>query len=665
MKLETSPTGFTLSLDGRTILQHDTTAPCVFLGRGQDRIEIDRGHFEIEDRLVERCPLTHAVVDGARILLSASEGLQPRLILNVNLDGASLAIETLDASINRFWIRIAADADEHVWGGGEQFSYFDLRGRTFPLWSAEPGVGRDKTTEITFKADVAGKAGGDYHCTYYPQPTYLSSARYALHVETSAYAVFDFRDSAYHEIEVWAVPEQIELFAAPSFVELVEALSRRFGRQSPLPEWVYNGAIVGFKDGVNSFTRLDRMREAGVRVSGLWCEDWVGIRQTTFGARLFWDWRANESRYPGLRRRIAELNGGGIRFLGYVNPHLCSDGSQFAEAEAAGYFVTDPSGTTALVDFGEFQCGTVDFTNADAAAWFAEQIIGVNMLDYGLSGWMADFGEYLPTDVHLANGVDAKLMHNRWPTLWAEVNARAVASRGKTGEALFFMRSGFTGVQQHCPLLWGGDQSVDFSRHDGLVTVICAALSSGLLGNAYHHSDIGGYTSLFGNVRTPELLMRWAEMAAFTPVMRSHEGNRPRDNLQLDQDPAVLAHFARMTRIYVHLAPYLKSLSEAAVHRGLPVQRPLFLHHEADRRTYAIQDSYLYGPDVLAAPVWQAAQTARRLYLPQGTNWVHAWTGQSFTGGRDITVAAPLGQPPVFYDPESAFAPLFAGLREM
>ena len=283
-------------------------------------------------------------------------------------------------------------------------------------------------------------------------------------------------------------------------------------------------------------------------MSGLWCEDWVGLRHTSFGARLFWDWKANDDRYPGLRQRIAELEDRGIRFLGYVNPYLAVDGSLFPEAEAAGYFATDESGKTALVDFGEFDCGVVDFTNPDAAAWFAERVIGQNMLDFGLSGWMADFGEYLPIDVKLANGVDAKLMHNAWPTLWAEVNARAVESRGKTGEALFFMRAGFTGVQKHCPLLWGGDQSVDFTRHDGLVTVISGALSSGLLGNAYHHSDIGGYTSLFGNVRTAELIMRWAEMGAFTPVMRTHEGNRPRDNLQIDQDPQVLAHFARMTQ---------------------------------------------------------------------------------------------------------------------
>src|SRR3954468_282677 len=112
MKLETSLTGFTLSLRGRPILVHDTTAPCVFVGRGEDHIEMHLGRFEIEDRLVERCPLTHAVVDGQRILLAASEGRAPRLILTLNVDGTSLAIETLDASINRFWIRVVADRDE-------------------------------------------------------------------------------------------------------------------------------------------------------------------------------------------------------------------------------------------------------------------------------------------------------------------------------------------------------------------------------------------------------------------------------------------------------------------------------------------------------------------------------------------------------------------------
>ena len=253
-------------------------------------------------------------------------------------------------------------------------------------------------------------------------------------------------------------------------------------------------------------------------------------------------------------------------------------------------------------------------------------------------------------------------MHNAWPPIWAEVNAQAVAEAGRTGDILFFMRAGFTGTQAHCPLLWAGDQCVDFSRHDGLQTVMVGALSSGMLGNAYHHSDVGGYTSLFGNVRTAELIMRWAEMAAFTAVMRTHEGNRPLENLQVDQDPEVLAHFARMTGIYAAMAPYLRTLIADAGARGLPVQRPLFLHFPDDRATYAIQDQYLFGPDLLVAPVHAAGQMEWPAYLPAGADWVHVWSGQVFAGGGRVVVPAPLGQPPVFYRQGSAHTALFAGL---
>lgn len=671
MPLVSVEQGFDLVLDGRLLLCHRPEAPCLFAGVGRARMDMYRGNFDIEDRLSERLPLRHAEVRrterGDEITFAAAAGSSPLLTLRLEMGevDATLHFTCRRPEINRIWIHVPAAPGEHVWGGGEQMSYLDLRGRRFPLWTSEPGVGRDKTSPITFQADREGHAGGDYWTTNYPQPTFLSSRYYALHVETTAYAVFDFRDEAFHEIEVWGVPDRVELWARPSLVELVIATADRFGRQPPLPEWIYGGAIIGLKDGERSFERLERFEAAGARVSGLWCEDWAGLRQTSFGTRLFWDWRIDERRYPGLPARISELNRRGIRFLGYVNPYLCVDGSLFPEAEAAGYFATGASGRTALVDFGEFDCGVVDFTNPDAAAWFAERVIGQNMLDAGISGWMADFGEYLPIDVQLASGVDATLMHNAWPVLWAEVNAAAIASRGRTGEALFFMRAGYTGVQRHCPLLWGGDQCVDFSRHDGLVSVVPAALSSGLLGNAFHHSDIGGYTSLFGNVRTPELLMRWAEMAAFTPVMRTHEGNRPRDNLQIDEDPDVLAHFARMTRIWVHLVPYLRRLVADAGASGLPAQRPLFLHFEADERTYAIQDAYLYGPDLLVAPVHIAGVQAWETYLPAGTEWVHLWSGTAHHGGGAVRVPAPTGQPPVFFRADTSHRALFEGVRAL
>ena len=681
MRLTEYPDGFDLTLSGRLVLRHRMSSPALYLGAGEPTVRMNHGHFKVADYLSSRVPLTHAEVSASpegtwRISFAAGAATEPLLEMRISAggdnpaDGVSqgvLELRALDGGgANRLWVRIPAESTERVWGGGEQLSYFDMRGRHFPLWTSEPGVGRDKSTLITFKADLKDGGGGDYYNTNYPQPTYISSRRYALHVQTTAYSAFDFRHDSFHEIEVWEIPARLELWSAPHFKDLVSSLSLRFGRQPQLPDWVLQGAIIGLKDGERSYERLETYAVADTAISGLWCEDWVGIRQTSFGRRLFWDWKWNPERYPHLDQKIRALRERGMRFMGYVNPYLCVDGSLYPKAAAAGYLaLKQGSDEPYIVDFGEFFCGIVDFTNPAAADWFEDEVIGRNLLDFGLSGWMADFGEYLPTDVRLANGLDGMLAHNEWPVLWARVNANAVARRGQTGEAVFFMRAGFSGVQGLCPLLWAGDQSVDFTRHDGLQTVICAALSSGLLGNAYHHSDIGGYTSLFGNVRTAELMQRWAEMAAFTAVMRSHEGNRPQDNLQIDQDPAVLAHFARMTRIYRHLAPYLKMLSVEAAVTGLPVQRPLFLHFEDDPRAYESQTTYLYGADMLVAPVIVADAVTWRVYLPSGVTWVHVWSEKEFAGGTEVEIPAPLGSPPVFYRGDSAFAPLFAGLTRL
>lgn len=648
------------------LFRHADNAPAIYIGRGQAAFDMYRGNFEIEDYLETREPLAHLETKqdehGYRLEFRrhAKDSLQLELRLETTAAGSYLTTHYAAPTINRTWWRLPAELNEHVWGCGEQMSYLNLRGRHFPLWTSEPGVGRDKRTYVTWRSDVENRAGGDYYHTNYPQPTFLSSRRYACHVETSSYADFDFRHDDFHELQVWAVPERIEFFAAPTYLKLVEALGSRFGHQPKLPEWVYEGVILGLKRGkAHAEEKLEQGLSAGMAVSALWCEDWAGIRETSFGARLFWDWQASETRYPDLANWCRELESRGIRFLGYVNPYLCVDGELYPAARDRGYLALNDQGEAATVDFGEFDCGVVDFTNPDACTWFKDTILKTNMLDIGISGWMADFGEYLPVDVMLSNEVSAEVEHNRWPTRWARVNAEAVAERDKTSEATFFMRAGYTGVQAYCPLLWGGDQSVDFSRHDGIGTVITAALSSGLLGNAFHHSDIGGYTSLFGNVRSAELFKRWVELSTFTPVMRTHECNRPADNLQWFDSVELTEHLARMSQVYRHLAPYLKTLVEEGAERGIPVQRPLFLHFEEDPEAYSTQTQYLYGPDMLVAPVVEEGVKAREVYLPAGETWVHLWSGVIEAGGRRLEVSAPDGRPPVFFRQESLWRELF------
>jgi alpha-glucosidase len=649
-----------LALRGRTVLLHTAERPAFAVGHGEPDIEMNRGNFRVSDRLAERTSLPHLTVDGDELRFAAGPGAPPSLVwhLQQGEDAIRLVLHHAAPGINRVWLTLPADATERVRGGGEQFSYLDLRGRRFPLWTSEPGVGRDKTTAITQQADREANAGGDYWHTTYPQPTFLSDRLYALHVETTAYAVFDFTAGDHHEVEIWETPAAIHLLTAADHASLVRRLSDLFGRAPAPPAWTMDGAIIGLKDGERSFDRLDRILDAGAAVSGLWCEDWAGVRETSFGTRLFWDWRWSGRRYPRLPDRIAALAKRDIRFLAYANPYLAVDGSLYPEALEAGLFARDVKGGPYHVDFGEFEAGVVDFTNQDAGAWFAERILAREMLDIGIAGWMADFGEYLPTDTRLAHA-DPLLAHNAWPTLWAEVNARALAAHPSGHDAVFFMRAGYTGVQRHCPLLWAGDQCVDFSRHDGLRTTITAALSAGLVGNRFHHSDIGGFTSLYGLVRTPELLRRWIEMAAFTPVMRTHEGNRPRQNLQIDGDETVLAEFCRFTRVHAALAPYLHAVAAEAA-TGLPAQRPLFLHFPNDPDAAGVEDQYLLGPDLLVAPVHAAGADRWEVCLPAGADWQHFWSETRHRGGQRLVVAAPLGQPPVFSRLGSPHAPVFA-----
>ena len=655
--------GFDLLRDDVCMLTHRTAAPAICIGIGQPDLEMVRGNFRINDIVEKRLTLDcfELVAGVIRLWNHAEPDVIVTLMLKDSGDETALVLRCSHPAFDRLWLTMQCDPSEAFWGGGEQMSYLRLNGRRFPFWTSEPGVGRDKSTALTQIMDRDGLAGGDYWTTNYPQPTWLSSARYAVHLETAAYSVLDLTQASKVGIECWSANVELELFEAPSLPNLVTKLSNRFGRQPALPDWAISGAIVGLKDGADTFDRFENIAASGAAITGLWCEDWVGIRQTSFGKRLFWDWKWNATRYPDLPGQIASLAERGVHFLGYVNPYLAVDGVLYQEALALNYLaLRQDSDAPYAVDFGEFDAGIVDFTNPAAAHWFSERIIGQEMLDFDLSGWMADFGEYLPTDVRLSDGSDPMEAHNRWPILWAKVNADAIASRGRTHDATFFMRAGFSGVQAHCPLLWAGDQCVDFTRHDGINTVITAALSSGLLGNAYHHSDLGGYTSLHGVVRTAELMHRWIDLAAFAPVMRSHEGNRPADNLQLDSSPEILSHFARMSQVHAQLAPYVRALSDEAVATGLPLQRPMFLHYD-DPEYYDIQDQYLYGADMIVAPVVEQSQSSRPVVIPDG-EWVHLWTGALFRKGSH-SIAAPHGQPPVFTRKDSAHADLFASIR--
>ncbi|OWF44588.1 uncharacterized protein LOC110458146 [Mizuhopecten yessoensis] len=689
---ETNPNGFTVSINGITIFQHSTTNPMIYVGEGYTTFLGGLGNFHIENVIQARIPLRHyehlTTTDKDYVLLKFGDTNE--FMCNVTFESTPdndlvVFMDMVGSTDYQFlWLMVVADPQEMVFGGGEQFSHFNLRERTYtppevvtvlraddlkyPIWTREQGVGRDKSNLVTYYADLKTGGGGAFHTTYYPQPSYVSSRRYYLHYSDPNYMVLDFSAPAYHEIFIKGDVGKFYFKSATSMLELVQSLSHFQGRMPALPDWVTSGITIGVQGGTDTMlARLKTVQDAGIQVNGLWIQDWSGDIHTSFGKRVFWNWKLNTTLYDKWNETIADLKGKGIRVLAYVNPNLNRDGDLFKEADAKGYFIKDPrTSKTLLTNFGEFFCGSIDFTYPDAFSWYKETILKQNMIDIGLGGWMADFGEYLPTTALFHNAKSGETLHNMWPIYWGRMNRAAIQESGKEGEIVFFMRAGHSGISNFTTLMWAGDQNVNFDPADGLPSTVVAALSAGVSGIGMTHFDIGGYTTFasMGLKRTPELLIRSGEMAVFTPYMRTHEGNQPEANVQVYSNPYLLQHFARLSRAHSLLANYTRAAVAEYVRNGTPVQRPMFF---SDNTTLSFQAKYqyMYGPDLVVAPIVTQGATAGDCYLPPGT-WVNLWDGGDYAGFKKYSnLSAPLGKPLVFYNIESPYKTTFEAIKKL
>lgn len=152
--IEKNIDGFTLTYHQRLILRHSTETPCLWIGAGVADIDMFRGNFSIKDKLNEKIALTDATVsespDGWLVHFSRGNTINATLHISTDEQGRlKLDLHNDDLSHNRIWLRLAANPDDHIYGCGEQFSYFDLRGKPFPLWTSEQGVGRNKNSYVT------------------------------------------------------------------------------------------------------------------------------------------------------------------------------------------------------------------------------------------------------------------------------------------------------------------------------------------------------------------------------------------------------------------------------------------------------------------------------------------------------------------------------------
>ncbi|KAK4404759.1 Alpha-glucosidase 2, partial [Sesamum angolense] len=353
----------------------------------------------------------------------------------------------------------------------------------------------------------------------------------------------------------------------------------------------------------------------------------------------------------------------------------------FEEAMKLDILVKDKKGGPYMVPNTAFDVGMLDLTHPKTADWF-KQILQ-EMVDDGVRGWMADFGEGLPVDACLYSGEDPITAHNRYPEIWAKLNREFVdewksSCLGKQKEdpqeaLVFYMRAGFRGSPKWASLFWEGDQMVSWQANDGIKSAVVGLLSSGLSGYAFNHSDIGGYCSVslpfFKYQRSEELLLRWMELNAFTTIFRTHEGNKPSCNSQFYSNQRTLSHFSRFAKIYKAWKFYRIQLVKEASEKGLPVCRHLFLHYPEDEYVHRLTyEQFLVGTEILVVPVLDKGKEVVKVYFPEGERcaWKHIWTGKLHSKqGSESWVEAPIGYPAIFVKDGSKIGETFLeNLRE-
>jgi alpha-glucosidase len=544
---------------------------------------------------------------------------------------------------------IPVDKALPIFGLGEQYSHLCLNGKKAYVITEEQGIGRgdQKLSMLTKMIGISG----DEFSSYCPIPILYIGNQHALIIEDLTYAEFDFTNQNEIRIKVFDNTFRILQLQAKTLPELISSLTQRYGRMHYLPDWAYT-TCFGLQGGSKKVESiLQKAQQLKHPIGSVWIQDWVGRRKTRLGSQLNWQWQVDSVSYPDFRNWIRKMNQQHIQVLGYVNPFLATEGPLTKTALENHYLVKNPKGKPYLVPTGGFKAYMLDLTNPQAVLWI-KNIITTNMVDAGLAGWMADFGEWLPLDAKLFNGMEGREYHNQYVVDWAKLNREVIRECGKEDSMLFFNRSGSLFTAQWSTMLWCGDQMVNDGKNDGMPSAINALISSGISGIQLNHADIGGYAGtdnfLIRIKRKEDLLKRWIEWSAFTPFFRTHEGLIPDKFAQVYANDTIAAFFAYYGRIHAKLKPYLQQLSLEAQNSGFPFVRPLFFHYPAEKESYQQNYTFLLGEELLVVPdIKLPNQTT--FYLPLGT-WLDLKSGLVLEGGitlqrSDFKVYAKKGGP--------------------
>ena len=375
------------------------------------------------------------------------------------------------------------------------------------------------------------------------------------------------------------------------------------------------------------------------------------------------DWRFDPIDWPDPDAMVKELKEMGVETVVSVWPTVDERSDNRWEMEEHGYLVRTDRGKDTMTWMG----GTVYF---DATHPGAQQFIWdkckQNYYAKGIRCFWLDEAEpeydCYEFDNYRYHAGPALQVTNTYPVGYAKAFYDGLKAAGET-EILSLTRCTWAGGQKYAALTWSGDIHSSFRA---MREQLQAGLSMQMAGIPWWTSDIGGFMG--GDGSDPafrELLLRWFAWGCFSPVFRMHGERSPwyereqeyRNNIRQitsGRDNEVWSFGEENTPILCkylflreRLRPYVRQIMREAHETGAPVMRPLFYEFPQDKAAWQVEDCYMFGPDLLVAPVMEPGVTQRRIYLPAGETWKDAYTGQVYEGGQTVTVPAPIDVIPV------------------
>src|SRR5215218_11067424 len=484
---------------------------------------------------------------------------------------------------------------EKLFGGGESFTRLDKRGQRMVLWTYD-----------AYSAQTSNM--------YKPVPFFMSSRGYGIFVHTSTPLTFDLGRSHDGAAVVYLGDDQLDLFfffGSPR--EILSEYTALTGRAPLPPLWTF-----GLWMGRETYYSEKEVRDVAKKLRQYEIpSDVIHLDTGWTEVPHRCDFEFSRTRFDDPARMLSDLRDEGFRISLWQLPYFNPNNELHKEAIEKGYAILSGNGKSPIDD------AVIDLSNPEAVRWYKGKL--ANLLELGAGIFTADFGEAAPLSGIYHAQASHFLEHNLYPLRYNK--AVAEVTHEITGNGATYARSAWAGSQRY-PLHWGGDAE---PTDGAMASTLRGGLSLGLCGFSFWSHFIGGFSA-----RSPaELYRRWLGFGVLCSHSRCH-GAPPREPWEYGEE--FTRDFRRIVEFRYRLMPYVYAQAALASQNGHPMLRTLFFEYPEDPTSWFIEDEYLFGTDLLVAPLLEDSPQ-RSVYLPPGT-WTDYQTGETYQGSRWYGISA-------------------------